>query len=196
MLVILLATYGAVFTAELIGDKFLYTVGVLSARYRMTPVLCGIVVAFMLKMAVAVAVGNVMSELPRRFIAFLTAASFTGLAIAIWLKPRNRPQPLREDTRASKAAIVSFSAVFFAEWGDIGQITAATLATRFGAPILVWIGAVTAMVTKAAFAASAGAGLRQWLRAYLTPRVARYAGVSVLAILGTLSVVETLTGAR
>jgi hypothetical protein len=34
MLPIFLATYGAVFVAEIVGDKLLYTTGVLAARYR------------------------------------------------------------------------------------------------------------------------------------------------------------------
>jgi putative Ca2+/H+ antiporter (TMEM165/GDT1 family) len=50
------------FVAELVGDKLLYATGVLSVRYRSGPVLFRIVVALMLK--VAVAVGAAISELP------------------------------------------------------------------------------------------------------------------------------------
>ena len=64
MIPILFATYGAVFVAEIVGDKLLYTTGVLSARYRTAPVLFGMAAAFMLKMAAAVAVGKAISELP------------------------------------------------------------------------------------------------------------------------------------
>jgi putative Ca2+/H+ antiporter (TMEM165/GDT1 family) len=87
---------------------------------------------------------------------------------------------------------VSFSAIFLSEWGDVGQITAATMAARFGAPLLVWIGAVAAMATKGALAASIGAGVRQWLFTRIPPRVVRYAGAAALLILGLLSVLETL----
>jgi putative Ca2+/H+ antiporter (TMEM165/GDT1 family) len=67
------------------------------------------------------------------------------------------------------------------------------MAARFGAPVLVWIGAVAAMVTKGALAASVGAGVRQWIVARVPPKVVRYAGVIALLVLGMLSVLETIT---
>jgi putative Ca2+/H+ antiporter (TMEM165/GDT1 family) len=92
--------------------------------------------------------------------------------------------------------MVSFAAIFFSEWGDVGQITAATMAARFGSPLLVWIGAVAAMTTKGALAASIGAGIRQWIAERIPPRVVRYAAVSLLLVLGLLSVLETLTASH
>ena len=53
MWAILLATYGAVFVAEIVGDKLLYTTGVLATRYRPVPIMLGMLCAFMAKMAVA-----------------------------------------------------------------------------------------------------------------------------------------------
>ena len=58
MFAILLATYIAVFVAEIVGDKLLYTTGVLATRYKTVPILCGMVVAFMAKMGVAVLLGK------------------------------------------------------------------------------------------------------------------------------------------
>src|SRR5713101_3650191 len=123
MLPILLATYGAVFVAEIVGDKLLYTTGVLATRYRTAPIMFGMAIAF-----------------------------------ALWRKPDRKES--KKEYPASRAMMVSFAAIFFSEWGDIGQITAATMAARFGAPLLVWIGAVCAMVTKGALAVSIGAGVR------------------------------------
>jgi len=191
MFAILIATYGAVFVAEIVGDKLLYTTGVLATRYRTTPVMIGMVIAFMAKMAVAVAVGSAISKLPTVLVAALTSASFIGIAIALWRKPAERPSA-GKDKRASRAAMVSFAAIFFSEWGDIGQITAATMAGRFNAPLIVWIGAVSAMATKGVLAASIGAGVRQWIATRIPPRVVRCAGVSALLVLGLLSVLETL----
>src|SRR5215475_12200799 len=90
MLPIFLATYGAVFIAEIVGDKLLYTTGVLAARYRTMPIMIGMAVAFMLKMAVAVAVGEAISKLPPWLVAAVTAASFVGVAIAVWRKDERR----------------------------------------------------------------------------------------------------------
>jgi putative Ca2+/H+ antiporter (TMEM165/GDT1 family) len=188
---ILLATYGAVFVAEIVGDKLLYTTGVLATRYRTVPIMIGMLVAFMAKMAVAVAVGSAISRLPPIFVAALTSASFVGIAITIWRKPVERSQD-EIDRRYARAAMISFAAIFFSEWGDVGQITAATMAARFGKPMLVWAGAVGAMATKGALAASIGAGVRQWIMSRISPKVVRYAGVSALLVLGVLSVLETL----
>lgn len=189
---ILLTTYGAVFAAEILGDKLLYTAGVLSARYRTAPVLLGMYAAFMLKMGAAVAFGRVLSHLPPAAVAALTGATFIGVASALWFKPAEAEEK-KGDGRASKAAMVTFAAILFSEWGDVGQITAAAMAARFGAPLIVWTGAVAAMATKGALIASAGAGARQWMAANIPPHVARYVGVGLLLLLGILSVVETLT---
>jgi len=61
-------------------------------------------------------------------------------------------------------------------------------------PLIVWIGAVAAMVTKGVLAASIGAGVREWIQRHLSPKTIRYAAVGILLVMGTLSVVETLTG--
>jgi Ca2+/H+ antiporter, TMEM165/GDT1 family len=191
MIPVLFATYAAVFVAEIVGDKLLYTTGVLATRYRTAPIMIGMLIAFMAKMAVAVVVGNAISKLPPLAVAALTSVSFIGIAIALWRKPVERT--VEKDNRVSRAAMVSFAAIFFSEWGDVGQITAATMAARFGAPLLVWFGAVAAMATKGALAASIGAGVRQWIVSRVSPKVVRYAGVSALLVLGVLSVLETLT---
>jgi putative Ca2+/H+ antiporter (TMEM165/GDT1 family) len=53
-----------VFVAEIVGDKLLYTTGVLATRYRTVPIIIGMLAAFMGKMAVAVAVGSAIAKLP------------------------------------------------------------------------------------------------------------------------------------
>jgi putative Ca2+/H+ antiporter (TMEM165/GDT1 family) len=193
MLPILLATYGAVFVAEIVGDKLLYTTGVLATRYRTAPILFGMALAFMAKMAVAVVVGKAVSTLPPLLVAAITTVNFFAIAFFLWRKPEKKEEEKKEYP-ASRAVMVSFAAIFFSEWGDVGQITAATMAARFGSPVLVWIGAVGAMVTKGALAASIGAGVRGWIQAHLSPKTIKYAAVGLLLFLGLLSVVETLEG--
>jgi Ca2+/H+ antiporter, TMEM165/GDT1 family len=195
MFAVLFATFGAVFVAEIVGDKLLYTTGILATRYRTAPIMIGMLIAFMAKIGVAVAVGNAISKLPPLLVAGLTSASFIGVAIALWRKPLESA-PIEKNHGASRATLVSFAAIFFSEWGDVGQITAATMAARFGSPWLVWIGAVAAMASKGALAASIGSGVRQWIATRIPPKVVRYAGVSVLLVLGLLSVLETLTTSR
>ena|ERR1041385_14547 len=192
MLPVFLATYGTVFAAEIVGDKLLYTTGLLATRYRTAPILCGMVAAFMAKMGAAVLLGRVIAKLPPLLVAVITAINFFAIALVLWRKQDKREA--NQEYPASRAAMVSFAAIFFSEWGDVGQITTATMAARFGAPLAVWLGAVSAMVTKGILAASIGAGIRQWIQDHLSPKTIRYAAVGLLVLLGTLSVVETFEG--
>ena len=195
MFVIFFATFGAVFLAEIVGDKLLYTTGVLAARYRTAPIMIGMAAAFMAKMGVAVLIGEAISRLPRLLVAAITAASFLSIAFVLW-KKSDRPRESKESHRAHKAAMVSFAAIFFSEWGDVGQITAATLAAKYHAALIVWFGAVAAMITKGSLAAFLGAGIRRWIHDRVSPKIVRYVAVSLLLILGALSVIEILISKR
>jgi putative Ca2+/H+ antiporter (TMEM165/GDT1 family) len=192
LLVIFFATFGAVFLAEIVGDKLLYTTGVLSARYRTAPILIGMATAFMAKMGVAVLVGQAISKLPRLLVAGITAASFVGVAIALWRKD-DQYRHERDQHKAHKAAMISFAAIFFSEWGDVGQVTAAAMAAKYHVGLIVWLAAVAAMVTKGSLAAFLGSGIRRWIQNRVSPRVVRYVGVSLLLFLGVLSVWEILS---
>ncbi len=200
MLAVFFATYAAVFLAEIAGDKLLYTTGVLSSRYRPLPIMVGVTIAFMAKMAVAVVIGERIAHLPPLLVASVTALSFIGVAYTVWRKPLVARAHKKEDTTAGKAAMVSFAAIFFSEWGDVGQVTAAAMAAKWTSepdatsawPYIVWLGAVLAMVTKGALAASIGAGARKWIEKTFSPKVIRYGGVGLLLLLGVMSVLETL----
>jgi putative Ca2+/H+ antiporter (TMEM165/GDT1 family) len=200
MIAVFLATYAAVFLAEIAGDKLLYTTGILSSRYRPLPIMVGVTIAFMAKMAVAVALGEWVAHLPPLLVACVTGLSFIGVAYTVWRKPVLAKAHKKEDATAGKAAMVSFAAIFFSEWGDVGQVTAAAMAARSMAqpdatrswPYIVWLGAVLAMVTKGALAASIGAGARKWIEKTFSPKVIRYGGVGLLLLLGVMSVLETL----
>jgi putative Ca2+/H+ antiporter (TMEM165/GDT1 family) len=191
MFILFFAAYSTVFVAEIVGDKLLYTTGVLATRYRPLPIILGVTIAFMAKMGVAVLIGDAIAHLPALIVAAVTAASFFGVAYTVWRKPVTPSEPTK-DVHPTQATMVSFATVFFSEWGDVGQITAAALTARYHAPLIVWLGAVCAMITKGALAASAGAGIRSWIQSRISPEVIRYAGVAALLVLGCLSVLETL----
>jgi putative Ca2+/H+ antiporter (TMEM165/GDT1 family) len=207
LLAIFLATYGTVFIAEIVGDKLLYTTGVLATRYRWLSIAAGMALAFTLKMGVAVAVGGAIAQLfPRWLIATVTASSFVGVALTLWRKPDVR-KPKDKDSRMLKGALVAFAAIFLSEWGDVGMITAGAMSVKFvwsagpaqltqvdqtSAAVLVWLGAVGAMVTKGTLAITLGASVRGWIASHVSPRVVRYLAVAAILVLGVLSVLETL----
>lgn len=200
-----LSTYLLVLLAEVVGDKLLYTTGILAARFQAKSVVVGVLLAFSLKMGVAVWIAQLIARLPRTLVATVTAVNFLGIAYFIWRRSdlivRKRYDKERSSTR--QGILVSFAAVFFSEWGDVGQVTCATVAIKYGEQFrgtpmyhlalgLVWLGAVSAMMTKGAVAATAGAGLRQWIRDRVSPRTMRYGAVSLLLVVGSLSVLEIL----
>ena len=191
MIALFLATYGAVLVAEIVGDKLLYTTGVLATRYRSLSIMIGMALAFMAKMAVAVLIGEAISRLPRLLVAAITAASFIGVAFTLWRKD-DQYREERDQHKAHKAAMISFAAIFFSEWGDVGQVTAAAMAAKYHIGVVVWLGAVGAMVTKGSLAAFLGVGIRRWVQHRVSPPLVRYVGVSLLLVLGSLSVIEIL----
>jgi len=195
LILIFLTTFGTVFIAEIVGDKLLYTTGVLATRYRTAPIMVGMTVAFMAKMGVAVMIGKAISTLPPWLVASVTTLSFLGVAYTLWRKPDSVSES-KKPYRSSKAAAVSFAAIFFSEWGDVGQITAATLAAKYRLPLVVWLGAVAAMITKGTLAAFLGAGIRRWIQDRISPKIVRYLAVGLLLLLGLLSVLEILLDRR
>lgn len=202
MLSIFLAAYGAVFIAEIVGDKLLYTSGVLATRYRWSAVLTGMTLAFMGKMAVAVVLGTEIANLLKPWeVAALAAVSFIGVAIAMFRKADVRT-PKEKDTRILQGAVMAFATIFFSEWGDKGMVTAgiqaATWVTSASAKHLnpthvawvVWIAAFGAMATKGGLAVTLGASARQWIATHVNPRYVRYLAVAAILLLGLLCVLE------
>lgn len=163
MTALLLTTYGTVLVAELLGDKTLYTLGSLAARFRIGQILAGAVAAFALKMLAAVMFGRALAACPAALVAVLSAATFFATAVVLWRKRPGKPPADTAAPRWSRATLISFAAVFFPEWGDPGQLAAAMLVAQHGAPLVIWIGAVLAMLTKACLAVSLGIGLRRWV---------------------------------
>jgi putative Ca2+/H+ antiporter (TMEM165/GDT1 family) len=193
-------SYGAVFIAEIVGDKLLYTSGVLAVRYRWTAILLGMSVAFMAKMSVAVALGEAIGTLlPHWLVALMAAVSFAGVAVTMWRKPDIR-KPKEKDSRMLQGMLAAFVTIFFSEWGDKGMMTAATMAawastqakghSQLQVALLVWVAAVGAMVTKGGLAVTLGASVRQWIADHIQPRYVRYLAVTAIVVLGVLCALE------
>jgi len=174
-----LAAFAAVFLAEIIGDRSFYAISSLASRFGTPRVAIGVSIAFAMKMGVAVLVGHKLAELPPSFIAAVSAATFFGTA-ALLLR-RAKEATSEESLRGG--ATISFAAIFFTEWADVGQITAAMLVARFGAPLQVWTGATSAMLLKGAIALALAAGLRNRLRSEWL----RYAACATCVVLGILA---------
>jgi putative Ca2+/H+ antiporter (TMEM165/GDT1 family) len=170
----------AVLLAELVGDKLLYGAGALAARIGARSVLLGALPAFAAKSLVAVMLGGAVARLPHAAVAVSSSLAFALTALTIWREPRRAittsfAEPNSRGMSSLRGALTAFSTIFFAEWADPGQLATAAFAARYGAPVLVWAAASSAMATKAILALAVGSVLHR----YAPQRVVRWAGASV-----------------
>lgn len=182
---VLLAAYWTVLLAELAGDKSIYTVTSLALRFRPASVFCGLTAAFMGKMLAAVLLGRTLLYLPSKWLTAASAGVFFATALSLWFRGSGR-EPSRTLGRSwSNAVAVSFGAIFFSEWGDLGQVSAAALTARYQLPVAIWLGATLAMMTKASLALTAGLQLRR----RISERLLRLLATLSCAALGTASLI-------
>jgi putative Ca2+/H+ antiporter (TMEM165/GDT1 family) len=159
---VFLASYTIVFGAEIVGDKTVYTLGSLAARYRVLPLFAGSSAAFMIKMLVAVLLGRTIAKFPVPLVTAVSAVTFFAMALVIWFKKSENDERITAPRRG-KIALAAFTSILFSEWGDVGQVAAATLAAHYQLLLIVWMGAVLAVMTKAILALIFGAVMRNRL---------------------------------
>ncbi|CAB4531114.1 unannotated protein [freshwater metagenome] len=183
-----LATFLAVFPAEL-PDKSMMATLVLTTRFgRPLPVWCGVAAAFTVQVTLAVLLGGLISELPDRPVNAVVAVLFGVGAVLLW-------RSADEDQDATEVGVAtgffgiaarSFGLIFIAEFGDLTQITTAGMAARTGQPLAVAVGALAALWLVAAFAAVAG----QQLLRFLPLRLVRRIAAVIFALLALWTAVE------
>jgi putative Ca2+/H+ antiporter (TMEM165/GDT1 family) len=184
-----LVTYWTVLVAELVSDKSIYTVASLASRFRGGSLLGGMAVAFGGKMLAAVAFGQVLVQAPLRLTASLSAITFFVAALFIWRREgRSFSQRAVALSGWRGTAVVPFASLFFTEWADLGQMSAAALAVQFHLALPVWLGGTFALLTKGILAMSLGLRLRDRI-----PQDAlRLFGACSCGILGFVSLGECL----
>jgi len=182
----LLAAMGLVFVAEL-GDKTQIVALGFGARYRLAPVLTGVVVAYMATNLVSVVVGGLLgATFPTRAIGLVGGVIFLGFAA--WTLLHHDEGGADEDPDEGSGAtgpkdrhvVLSVAtAMFVAELGDKTMLATATLAAQ-GSPVLVWIGATIGII----LAGALGVLLGRWFGARLPERVTRIGSAVLFAVFG------------
>ena len=157
-----LAACWTVLMAELLGDRSIYTVSALTLRFRGRIVFCGLLAAFAGKMLVAVLLGSTIVRFQSRWTDLLSAGAFFLSSALIWFDEPPEAEP-ESGGRAHwlRAAGICFSSLFFAEWGDPGQICIAALTVKTHSPAAPWLGGTLAMMMKASLAMTLGLKLRE-----------------------------------
>jgi putative Ca2+/H+ antiporter (TMEM165/GDT1 family) len=160
----LVLAFWTVLIAELVGDKSIYTLSTLALRFRGGVVFASLVLAAAGKMAASVLFAGFIFRFHSHWIGILSAVAFFVSAILIWYE---EPVPILTgilaDSGWSRAALACFASLFFTEWCDPGQISAAALTLRAHSLLAVWLGGTLAMITKGGLAMTLGVKLRDRL---------------------------------
>ncbi|KGN31357.1 membrane protein [Knoellia sinensis KCTC 19936] len=192
--------FGTIFVVELPDKTFIATL-VMSTRFRPLLVWLGVVAAFFVQTLVAVAIGGVLAQLPKRPIEIVAAVLFLIGGI-ILLRGASKADAEEAETEEEfgeksesasakhlagwKIITFSFTVLFLAEWGDLSQILTASMVLRFDDPVSVFIGAFLALAAVSGVAALLGRTLLQ--RIHLST-IRRIGGV-VCLILATVSALQ------
>jgi putative Ca2+/H+ antiporter (TMEM165/GDT1 family) len=171
---LLVTVFGAIFVGQLSGKSALAAL-VLATRYRAFPVLAGAALALATHSAIAVAAGSVLSLLPARPVQVGAGLLFVASAVYMWFRKGDKVTGLGELERSATSMRIfgsSLAMVFVAEWGDLTQIGTATLAARYGRPLLVVLGATCALWSATGIAILVGRGVGHLLRPGLIQKIA------------------------
>ena len=194
--------FGAIFLVELPDKTFIATL-VLATRFRPLYVWIGVCLAFLVQTVVAVTVGGLLSQLPKRPVEVFAALMFLvgGIILIRGAAKADEEEAETEEEFSHKGAAtavglkaigVSFGILFLAEWGDLSQLLTASMVLQFKEPVSVFIGAFLALATVSGLAAVLGRAL---LARVKLATIRRVGGVVclVLAALTVLQIFEVIS---
>jgi len=167
-------------------DKTLIATLILSTRYRKIPVFIGVSLAFLVQCVLAVVAGSLLQKLPENIVAYVVAALFAIGAIVLWRAASGAEEDEDvksvETTSAFKMALVSFTVLFAAEWGDASQLLTVALTAKYNAPFAVGLGSWLALVGVAALAILLGKWIQSKVPLHLIQRIAAFVFAAFAAI--------------
>jgi putative Ca2+/H+ antiporter (TMEM165/GDT1 family) len=195
-LTVALTAFVLIVPVELPDKTFVATL-VLSTRYPALPVWLGVVAAFAVQCAVAVAAGHLLSRLPERPVQAVAAALFAvGATILVRgarsadaeeaAHEREYAEKARDRRTGARAALASFAVLFTAEWGDLSQLLTAGLVASGKPAVPVFIGSLTGL----ALVSGGAVLLGRWLLRHIRLSVVRYVAAGVCAVLAVITLVE------
>lgn len=174
----LFAALGLVFIAEL-GDKTQLVALGFGARYRLAPVLAGVVAAYAVTNLISVVIGGLLgAALPTRAIGLGGGVLFLGFAV--WtLRSGDEDDEEAPEVGDRSVFMTVAVAMFVAELGDKTMLATATLAAQ-GNPVLVWIGATIGII----LSGSLGVLVGRFFGARLPERATRIGSAALFAVFG------------
>lgn len=126
------------------GDKTQFLAVALAAKYNWKAVLGGIVLAVFLLMGIAVLFGNyLLSLLPEFILKMVAGCLFLFFGVYSLLQKSEKEESVKNRLSPFWATFATF---FLSELGDKTQLLTMALSAEYRSPILVWLGASSAMV--------------------------------------------------
>ncbi len=156
MLTALLTSFGSVFMAEL-GDKTQLVTLSLSSRYPPAHVLGGAMLALVILVSLAVALGSVIyAFVPFSVITIVSGAFFIMMGIWNYIQPEGGEG---QKKLSGSGFAQAFGVTLIAEMGDKTQLAVLMLSASFGSPWAVLLGSILAMLANHTLAAFLGSKL-------------------------------------
>lgn len=188
-------TFLAIFVVELPDKTFLATL-VLATKYRPILVWIGVSLAFLVQTLVAVLLGHAVSFLPEDWVHAAAGLMFLAGAVVLIREGRGHQAAAESDEEIEtkdvhgwRAILASFLVLFAAEWGDLSQLLTISLVAKYGAPVAVFIGALSALVLVSGLAVIAGRQLQRFVKLH----VLHYVGATVCLALAAFTAYDLLT---
>jgi putative Ca2+/H+ antiporter (TMEM165/GDT1 family) len=142
-----ISTFGLIFLAEL-PDKTAVAVLIMSSQRHPFGVYVGVCAAYVVQNIVAVLFGSIFGLLPPEIIHMASGVLFIIFAFLMWFKRDEKKEEAgQKDSRANftKTAWAAFVVIFIAEWGDLTQLSTATLVAQSRHPVVVFLASTLAL---------------------------------------------------
>lgn len=159
-----LSTFSLVFLAEL-PDKTALATLLLAAKGGKGAVFTGVALAFLVQCLIAVAVGGLLGKLPPMAVKTGTGILFLLFAFLTFQKREGGEEKESDENggmngsgkkRFLALAGKAFFVIFVAEWGDLTQLTTASLSARYQEPLTIFSASLLALWSVTALAVILG----------------------------------------
>lgn len=191
---LIVSTFVIIFLAEM-PDKTMFSSIILGSKMTPKWVFLGASLAFLAQVIISVAVGGLVSKLPKQPLNIAVGVVFLIGALLIVREIVSNETKEEEDLAKKSAqlapfkqALVAFSVTFIAEFGDLTQIATANLAAKSGNPLSVGIGAYLGLLAITALAVYFGSTLLS--KVPLKP--VQFASIAIMGGLGIFTLVNAI----
>lgn len=181
-----IASFIVIFLAEL-GDKTQLLTLVFSSRYGFKTVFAGVFCATALLMAIAVFLGTlIFSFIPELFVQLFAGGLFLVFGFLSMFSGEEDEE--EEQKRSGTPFLIVFLSFFVAELGDKTQLATFALSAKYGAPVLVWLGATLGMVLANLLALVAG----NLIKDRVSDKAIKWGGGIIFILFGLITLISLI----